>query len=484
MLRRAENITLALPGAVGPYGLSSSQGEAGSDTRIGQDVLESRNADRVPRDGDDVIPLAQKLLDIPNFVVPSVRESPCWPLSDPSAVHPNSVLGVRRDPKHGAPRLPFHMKPLAEPDPFVPTATVASFRPYPNSAQLHASLLTLKSDRWYSRLMQAVVIADQLTKTFRVTKKQPGVWGTVKTIVRPERVPVEAVKQVSFQVMPGELVGFLGPNGAGKTTTLKMLTGILHRTGGRAEVLGYDPWERRPAMQRRISLVTGNKMQLWWDLPAQEGFAVLREIYEVPEPEFRARLGSLVETLGIEDKLKVPVRQLSLGERMKCELVAALLHSPEVLFLDEPTLGLDLVSQKRIRDFLKRQNREVGTSILLTSHYMQDVVELCQRVIVIDHGQVVYDGLLAELSKRFHPTRRLRVTFSTPIETSLSSYGEVVESSPLEVTLEVSRSDATQSASRILRELPVEDISLEEPDVEEAIRQLFAENSTPTTLGQ
>ncbi len=322
--------------------------------------------------------------------------------------------------------------------------------------------------------MPPVVVADRLSKTFKVTKKLPGFAGTLKTIFRPEKIAVEAVKQVSFEIHEGEFVGFLGPNGAGKTTTLKMLTGILYRSGGRAELVGFDPWLRKPAMQRQIALVMGNKMQLWWDLPAWDGFQVLKEIYQVPDGQFEPRIEELVSILGLQDKLRVPVRQLSLGERMKCELAAALLHSPRVLFLDEPTLGLDLVSQKRIREFLLHQNRAHGTTILLTSHYMQDVVELCKRVIVIDHGSLIYEGKLDELSQRFSPTRRLRLTFNQPPPDGFAQYGTVVEAAEGSAILEVPRSETTRIAARVLQELPIEDIAIEEPDIEEAIRKLFA----------
>ena len=322
--------------------------------------------------------------------------------------------------------------------------------------------------------MPPVVVAERLSRTFKVTKKLPGLLGAIRTVVKPEKTEIQAVKEVSFEVQEGELVGFLGPNGAGKTTTLKMLTGILYRSGGRAEVVGYDPWHRNPAMQRQISLVMGNKMQLWWDLPAWDGFRVLKEIYGVSEEQFKRRSDELIETLGLSEKLKIPIRQLSLGERMKCELAAALLHNPRVLFLDEPTLGLDLVSQKRIREFLLTQNKQHGTTILLTSHYMQDVAELCERVIVIDHGSLVYEGGLAELTHKFSPTRRLRLGFAGKVPEGIEKYGKVIEQDEDEAILEVPRSETTHVAARVLADLAVEDIAIEEPDVEQAIRTLFA----------
>jgi ABC-2 type transport system ATP-binding protein len=321
--------------------------------------------------------------------------------------------------------------------------------------------------------MPAVVTADGLVKTYYTSKKQPGMWGAAKSLFSREKVAIEAVKGVSFSIDEGELVGFLGPNGAGKTTTLKMLTGILVPSGGDAEVLGFRPWERNPEMQRQISMVMGNKQQLWWDLPAWDSFAVLKEIYDVPNEDFVERRDHLVEALQLQDKLHVQVRRLSLGERMKCELVAALLHNPRVVFLDEPTIGLDVVSQKRIREFLKEHNKKYRTTVLLTSHYMQDVAELCERVIVIDHGSMIYDGALTELTRKYKPVKRLALAFSEPVARDLAEFGEVVERSEVSALIEVARERTTEIAARILTELPIEDISIEEPEAEEVIRALF-----------
>jgi ABC-2 type transport system ATP-binding protein len=319
----------------------------------------------------------------------------------------------------------------------------------------------------------AAVVAENLSKTYTTIKREPGVLGAVRSLIKPNRVPVEAVIDVSFQIEEGELVGFLGPNGAGKTTTLKMLTGILYPTSGRGYVLGFDASKRDREMQRRMSLVMGNKMQLWWDLQAWDGFEVLKDIYEVPEAEFRPRIEELVELLGITDKVHTQVRKLSLGERMKCELAAALLHNPRVLFLDEPTLGLDVISQKKIREFLKDYNKRFKTTILLTSHYMQDVVELCQRVIVIDHGKLVFDGSLNALTSQFDPIRRVRLTFSEPVEIELSSFGKVVSQDPLEAIIEVPREASTRVAAQALNSLPVQDISIDEQAIEEIVREMF-----------
>ena len=325
--------------------------------------------------------------------------------------------------------------------------------------------------------MAAVVQSDGLVKAYYTTKKQPGVWGAAKSLFSREKVAVEAVKGVSFSIEEGELVGFLGPNGAGKTTTLKMLTGILVPTGGDASVLGFRPWERKPEMQRQISLVMGNKQQLWWDLPAWDSFEVLKEIYDVPTADFVRRRDQLIEALQLQEKLHTQVRRLSLGERMKCELVAALLHNPRVVFLDEPTIGLDVVSQKGIREFLREHNREHRTTVLLTSHYMQDVAELCERVIVIDHGAIIYDGALTELTRKYRPVKKLALVFREPVTADLSQFGEVITRSDLEAIIEVPRESTTAIAARILSDFPIEDIAIEEPEAEEVIRDLFEGNS-------
>lgn len=314
----------------------------------------------------------------------------------------------------------------------------------------------------------------ELTKTYVSHKKQPGILGAVRGLFTREKVLVEAVKGVSLSIEQGELVGFLGPNGAGKTTTIKMLSGILYPTSGEAKVLGMRPFDRKPEMLRQISLVMGNKMQLWWDLPARDSFQVLRELYDVEAKLYQSRLDHLLEALQLTDKIDTQVRKLSLGERMKCELVAALLHGPRVVFLDEPTIGLDVVSQKRIRDFLKELNREEGCTILLTSHYMQDVEELCDRVVVIDHGALVFDGTLDSLTRRYAASRRLRLAFeaSAPTE-ALSAFGEIVESDECSVVLSIPQERTAAIAGEILARFDVVDIAVEQVSVEEVVRTLF-----------
>lgn len=328
--------------------------------------------------------------------------------------------------------------------------------------------------------MPAIETHD-LKKVYYSHKKQPGVWGAMKGLFSREKTEVEAVKGINLSIEQGELIGFLGPNGAGKTTTLKMLSGILYPSSGEAKVLGYHPWERKAEMLRNISLVMGNKMQLWWDLPAWDSFLVLKELYEVDDAQFKRRSERLIETLQLSDKIHTQVRKLSLGERMKCELVAALLHSPQVVFLDEPTIGLDVVSQKRIRDFLKELHQEDGCTIILTSHYMQDVQELCNRVVVINSGEMIFDGALDALANRFSDSRRIQLTFSSPVlAADAEGFGRVVEQTDLTATIEVPRAQTAATASRILQALPVEDVSIEDVEFDEVIRALFEEDRRDT----
>lgn len=319
------------------------------------------------------------------------------------------------------------------------------------------------------------ILTEDLRKVYTSHKKEPGIWGGVKGLFSREKVDVEAVRGIHLSIEQGELIGFLGPNGAGKTTTLKMLSGILYPSSGKAEVLGFRPHDRKPEMLRQISLVMGNKMQLWWDLPAWDSFVVLKELYEVDDAKFKQRSEFLIETLQLTDKIHTQVRKLSLGERMKCELVAALLHAPRVVFLDEPTIGLDVVSQKRIRDFLKQLHREDGCTIILTSHYMQDVQELCDRVVVIDKGSLIFDGALDELSNRFSDFKRIRLSFTKSLTLQqIEGFGRVVEHEEDNTIIEVSRRETAAIASRILQELPVEDVAIEEVEFDEVIRALFS----------
>ncbi len=319
-----------------------------------------------------------------------------------------------------------------------------------------------------------IISVKNLNKRYEYYRKSSGLWNSVKSLFHREKLFVEAVKDISFKIDEGEFVGFLGPNGAGKTTTLKMLSGILYPTSGEATVLGYVPSKRQSVFQKQFALVMGQKNQLWWDLPAMESFLLNQAIYEIPEDQFRATLNELTELLEIKDILDIPVRKLSLGQRMKCELAAALLHGPKVLFLDEPTIGLDVVSQNNIREFLKKYNREKKITIILTSHYMEDVAALCERVIIINHGQMMYDGSLRALIDEHIDYKVLEVTFTEPVSAAtLGEYGIVKEHQSQRVILEVPKAKAKQMAADILTKLPVDDILINEVGIDDVIRRIF-----------
>ncbi len=319
-----------------------------------------------------------------------------------------------------------------------------------------------------------VILAEDLTRVFVSHQRKPGIAGAAISLFSRQKKEVLAADRVNVKVEAGELVGFLGPNGAGKTTTLKMLSGILFPTSGRAEVLGFTPWERRNGFKRQFSLVMGQKNQLWWDLPAEESFLLLKELYEIPAPDYRQRVKTMTELLEIDHLLGQQVRKLSLGERMKCELVAALLHRPRVVFLDEPTIGLDVVSQKRIREFISMTNRQEGSTIILTSHYMDDVRALCDRVVIIDHGRVIFDDSLGRLVAQFTDTKQLRLTFHSPVAAGdLEPFGRVTEREDLSAALEIKRDEAPRVAAALLARLPVMDIEITDPDIQDVIRDIF-----------
>jgi len=316
-----------------------------------------------------------------------------------------------------------------------------------------------------------------LTKAFRTYKKQPGFKGAVKGLFHRQYEQTVAVNDVSFKIEPGELVGFLGPNGAGKTTTLKMLSGLLFPTGGSAKVLGHTPWERNDEYRRQFALVLGQKNQLWWDLPARESLELNAKIYGIPKDRFERTVGEMTELLGVKEKLNVSVRELSLGERMKMELIASLLHQPKVLFLDEPTIGLDVTSQKTVRDFIRRHNAEKRTTILLTSHYMADIQELCERVIIIDHGKLFFDGKLSEIVDRFADFKLVTIQCEKTdgyAAEKLSRYGEVVEKTTEAIKFKVKRDRVIPTCKALLDDLPVSDIDIQEVPIEDVIRQIFA----------
>lgn len=299
--------------------------------------------------------------------------------------------------------------------------------------------------------------------------------GSVASFFRPSSETVAAIDDISFMIDEGELVGFIGPNGAGKTTTLKCLSGLLYPSSGKITVLGYTPFDRKQAYLQRISLVMGQKNQLWWDLPAQESFLLNKEIYGIPDDAYKQNLGELVDLLEVEEMIKVPVRKLSLGERMKMEVIAALIHAPEVLFLDEPTIGLDVVMQKKMRDFLSEYNTLHRSTILLTSHYMEDVRQLARRVIVIDHGKIMYDGKLDHLVKRYAKHKLLSVVLDTYVPPDkLMAIGELVSYAFPKAVIKVERSASNIAAAELLQHFPVDDLNIEEPDIEDVIRDVFS----------
>ena len=317
---------------------------------------------------------------------------------------------------------------------------------------------------------------EQLCKTFKVGEREGGLKAALASLLFRKYKSVRAVDHVDFAIAEGEVVGFLGPNGAGKTTTLKMLAGLLHPTSGKATVMGHTPWRREPAYLSRISMVMGQRSQLIWDLPAMDSFLVHLAVYGVDKVSGRAALDELIQLLDIGDVLKKQVRTLSLGERMKCEICVSLLHRPVVLFLDEPTLGVDVTMQGRIREFIAEYNRRYGATIILTSHYMADVTALCKRVIVIDHGRILFDGPLADLSTRVAPFKVIAIDLSRDVDGSdFPPIGEVLAREGRKVTLRVSRDDVASAAARLLAELPVLDLTIEDPPIEDVIRRVFAQ---------
>jgi len=324
--------------------------------------------------------------------------------------------------------------------------------------------------------MPAIEVS-RLTKHFRTYKKKPGFKGALRGLFRRAYEQTVAVKEVSFQIEAGELVGFLGPNGAGKTTTLKMLSGLLYPTNGLARVLGYVPWQREDGYRRQFALLLGQKNQLWWDLPASESFDLNARIYGISREVMSQRVTEMSRLLGVAGKLDVSVRELSLGERAKMELIAALLHQPRVLFLDEPTIGLDVVSQKTVREFLREHNARHGTTILLTSHYMADIQELCKRVIIIDEGTIFFDGQLHEVLDRFADSKLVTIQCEGAAQCSaeqLGRYGEIVGQNPGSIQLKVKRERVIPVCKALLDELPVSDIDIQEVPIEEVIRRIFS----------
>lgn len=325
----------------------------------------------------------------------------------------------------------------------------------------------------------AIIEAEGLTKTYRVFQKKDGLLGAFRGLYHREYKEVRAVDGVSFSIEPGEMVAFLGPNGAGKTTTLKMLSGLIYPTSGAAEVLGFVPWLRADAFRRRFALVMGQKNQLWWDLPAADSFQLHREIYSLPAAEFQKTLTELTEILGVETLTRQAVRELSLGERMKMELIAALLHQPQLLLLDEPTIGLDVVAQVAIQKCLKDYHARRGVTMLLTSHYMRDVEALCARVLVITHGSLVYDGPLAGLTDRFGQSKLVTLEFRDGrAPDDLGRFGEVVRRDGPTAALKVERVRVAEVLGAILDRYAVADVSVSDPPLEQTIARVFQEGRT------
>ena len=329
-----------------------------------------------------------------------------------------------------------------------------------------------------------VITVENLTKTYRVYRKREGVLASIGGLFHRVYEPVHAVTDVSFQIGEGEMVAFLGPNGAGKTTTLKLLSGLIFPTSGTARVLGHIPWKRENAYRRRFSLVMGQKNQLWWDLPAQESFRLHKEIYRIDADRFRRRLDELTELLEVRRLVGQPVRELSLGERMRMELIAALLHSPDVLLLDEPTIGLDVVSQRKVQDFLRYYQAERKITVLLTSHYMKDVEALCKRAVIINEGEIKHDGPLADIVDRFSDHKIVKLQFAgSEIPDDLSRHGTVFDKRPPRVSLEVPRARISAILATLLSEYTIEDVSVQERPLEEVIAEMFTTSRTSNGSG-
>ena len=334
----------------------------------------------------------------------------------------------------------------------------------------------------------SVVDIKGLTKTYRIYQKHEGLWAAVRGLAHRKYREVEAVRAIDLKVEKGEFVAFLGPNGAGKTTTLKLLSGVISPTSGEARVMGHVPWRRENAYRRRFALVMGQKNQLWWDLPAQESFRLHQQIYRIEPAAFERTRDELVDLLDVRDLLRQPVRELSLGERMKMELTAALLHSPEVLFLDEPTIGLDVIAQHNIQNFLRHYQELRKITILLTSHYMKDVAALCKRVVIIANGQIMSDSSLDDIVDKFSSHKIVTILFrDDQMPSDLAQYGDVFEIQPPKVRLRIERSAVPRALSRVLADHDIEDVTVEEPPLEEVIASVFSqaeEGSDPSGDGQ
>lgn len=321
----------------------------------------------------------------------------------------------------------------------------------------------------------SVISVKNLKKYYSVYQKESGLWGSLKSLFSRRYYNTKAVDGISFEIDEGELVGFIGPNGAGKTTTLKVLSGLLYPTSGEIRVLDSEPFKRQSNFQKQFSLIMGQKNQLWWDLPPMESFILNKEIYEVPEGKFKEMLEQLSEMLSVKDVLKVPVRKLSLGQRMKCELIASLIHSPKVLFLDEPTIGLDVVAQKNMRDFIKNYNKKFNATIILTSHYMGDVKELCKRIIIINEGKIIYDGLLEKIVNKFAPFKVINIDFEKEVEEEkIKELGDLEEFSKTHAKIRIKKDQVAKRTGELFSKFKVSDLTIEDPPIEDIIRDIFS----------
>jgi len=319
-----------------------------------------------------------------------------------------------------------------------------------------------------------VIDVKNLKKTYLVHQKEPGLFGTFKSLIRRKYQKVKAVDGISFEITQGELIGFIGSNGAGKTTTLKCLSGLLYPTSGEISVLGFKPWERKHQFLKQIAFIMGQKNQLWWDLPPMDTFLLNKEIYEISDATFKKTLNGLIDLLEVKDILKIQVKKLSLGQRMKCELIANLLHSPKVLFLDEPTIGLDVVMQKKLREFISHYNQRYYSTIILTSHYMKDVERLCRRVIVINHGKIIFDGKLADLVKKYAPYKLIRATLTNNVDREeIENLAEVKTFEYPKVIFKVPSQNVNEIITKITNKLSVEDLNIEDTEIEEVIGKVF-----------
>ncbi len=333
-----------------------------------------------------------------------------------------------------------------------------------------------------------MIVAENLCKSFRVHRKDPGLWGSVRSLVRREWVTKDAVRDVSFEVEEGEIVGLIGANGAGKTTVIKMLAGIIHPSSGRARVLGHDPWLRDDRLRRQVALIMGQKAQLWWDLPAADCFLLLKEIYRIPDDQYRATLDRLTSLLEVRDELNVQIRRLSLGERMKMELIATLLHAPRVVYLDEPTIGLDLSAQRAIRSFVLAYRQERQPAMIVTSHYMEDIERLCKRIMILRDGELVFDGSLREVMARYAThkvvTVQLRGQGGEPAGREMvAAMGTILEWHPGTVRVQVPRAAVAEVAGALLAQYPVADLAIEEAAVGSVIERIQAARAEPVVAG-